>query len=41
MGVTSGFGDAKVDQICEIVWRDNDVLRLYVTVNQSCSMGSV
>ena len=41
MGIAAGFGDTEVHQIREIVWGNDDVLRLYVAVDQSLSVRGV
>lgn len=34
MGFAFGLGDAKVHQVCEIVWRDDDVVRFDIAMDQ-------
>ena len=40
-GIAHHFGDAEIDQVSEIGWRDNDVLRLDIAMNQALGVRRV
>ena len=40
-GIAHHFGDAEIDQVGEIGWRDNDVLRLDITMDKALGVRRV